>query len=1266
MTKKPSLLKTMLATASTVAVLLGSVEAGAAVSATTTAAADTTTGTGAGGSPITDGSDITFGGAHTLTIDSKVLGLILDADGNAATVAVTAGGDGTTFGLMTGPFTALNFTGAATATLTDSTDFTITNTTFASAAAELVIEADNLNLTGAIDGTGAGLGVLTVTGANVTITGATGNANTLDKVSVANTTGTTTFTGVVKTATSITIDGTGAAKFNAAITPTLLKFTANGTATLDVSSAVTTTTFAAEDAKLIIASAQTLTGAVTASTTDYGIIEATPNNGATTTITGNVAASGTVVKQVVNTGQGKLNLNGNVYATNITFDNAAGNDIQIKGTVEADVTTTNAGKGRLLVNTTDVTFDGQAGTETMPIDAVRFETDNKFTFATDAKVYGSFTTLAQNQGEIEIDDDTTFYAIGDEDYNVKLLTVNTASKTATLTDDVYLNQINFAADGTVKVSDGANVYVGPSGVTTTTNSKGSLVFDGASVVEGKLGTPPAGNALKSVTFSGNSKTVELAIQAANDGINADTIAFDGDTTLRLSIASAANIDAATAITVATKNTGKISAADNLTITSPVIAATATPLKEIHLETASKTLTFDDAGVIYVNDITTATNNEGTVVFSGGAHTISGNVGADDAAFEVVTAGTGNDTFGSNVYAETFTVTGANTITVAGILSGTTFNFGAHAATLALGDGATVDMLVKNTAAANTTVSFAGGGTISKDLGETGTVLDTITFAGTSGDDIINVGADMYATNITTGANIVNVTTDVTVGAAATTLDLSDTTLKLNKNTLTLKTLAAAPIFNADSVVDIAVTGSDNGKIDNSTNTTQAYNFSNAVLNISSASGVKNGVSFVVYEGGVAPAATFAEVTADGRFFKYASAKNDDDFTIQVTPTQLLKFEDDIRSVANVTAQDLQVAKDLGDAAAGATGNAELEIGAIYDSANSTEAAQIIKKIAPNASTTSAVTATATHVAMDVTTHASNEVASRVVSLNTGAAAGEAGSALGAWAKGFFAKATEKAKGNASGYKADINGGTLGFDMNANDATVVGFAVSLANTNAKFKNAKAGDKLEGKSMLFNVYGMYDCGDDKFVQAGINFGNTNVKARTKRNFGTAIGKFDVMNYGVNLMGGMNYKAAESFVITPMAGLTYGKFLSGGYTETGAGASNQTHAKKNFDKLVGTLGLRFTSQIDAGGDMKITPEAHGFVNHDFRNKGLKDTFTIDGLGRDITVKGTKQSATSYNVGLSLTAKSGNMEYGVGYDADLKTKYVSHQGSVKVRVNF
>ena len=60
------------------------------------------------------------------------------------------------------------------------------------------------------------------------------------------------------------------------------------------------------------------------------------------------------------------------------------------------------------------------------------------------------------------------------------------------------------------------------------------------------------------------------------------------------------------------------------------------------------------------------------------------------------------------------------------------------------------------------------------------------------------------------------------------------------------------------------------------------------------------------------------------------------------------------------------------------------------------------------------------------------------------------------------------------------------------------------------------------------------------------------------------------------------------------------------------------------------------------------------------------IDGVQSSLSDRAAKPIKTFYNVGLGATAKYGMMEYGAAYDATIATKYIGHQGTLKLRVNF
>jgi outer membrane autotransporter protein len=206
-------------------------------------------------------------------------------------------------------------------------------------------------------------------------------------------------------------------------------------------------------------------------------------------------------------------------------------------------------------------------------------------------------------------------------------------------------------------------------------------------------------------------------------------------------------------------------------------------------------------------------------------------------------------------------------------------------------------------------------------------------------------------------------------------------------------------------------------------------------------------------------------------------------------------------------------------------------------------------------------------------------------------------------------------------------------------------------------------------MFAVYGSRDFGSNWFGEASAMFGNSSVKNNAKRltsaGYETATGKFDAMSYSMKALAGYNYKASDSFTITPMAGLAYTRINVGGYRETGTTNQNLSVSKKAVDRIEGILGARVATVTDMGG-LAVTPEAHVFMNYNFKNKAPKVDARLDGLNGALPTSMAKPAALSTNVGLSLTAKSGMMEYGAGADMQFANKYSAYQGALKVRVNF
>ncbi len=194
---------------------------------------------------------------------------------------------------------------------------------------------------------------------------------------------------------------------------------------------------------------------------------------------------------------------------------------------------------------------------------------------------------------------------------------------------------------------------------------------------------------------------------------------------------------------------------------------------------------------------------------------------------------------------------------------------------------------------------------------------------------------------------------------------------------------------------------------------------------------------------------------------------------------------------------------------------------------------------------------------------------------------------------------------------------------------------------------------------------------FVQGIISFGSSRVRNYEKRVINltldqTAMGKYNSTSYSGEVLGGYRYILADhQIVLTPMLGLRYAKFDDSGYTETGTNRRNMSVSKKSTDKIEGVIGGRalLASQIK---DVLLIPEAHGFVSYDFKGKAPKVEARLNGALAPMPTKTSKPEKTFINLGTNLTIKYRMMEYGFGYDTYLAKKYISHQGSLKVRVNF
>ncbi|MCC8483704.1 MAG: autotransporter outer membrane beta-barrel domain-containing protein [Rickettsia endosymbiont of Labidopullus appendiculatus] len=322
-----------------------------------------------------------------------------------------------------------------------------------------------------------------------------------------------------------------------------------------------------------------------------------------------------------------------------------------------------------------------------------------------------------------------------------------------------------------------------------------------------------------------------------------------------------------------------------------------------------------------------------------------------------------------------------------------------------------------------------------------------------------------------------------------------------------------------------------------------------------------------------------------------------------------------------------------------------------------------------------VTTACADAARRVSDSIGNIVHNRNTKIAVAAGSDDGNSSMGAWIMPYYNQATQDQdkKDNHIGYTSQSFGGVLGFDTLFNENLTIGAAVNVANTDMKFKGYKD-EKAKIGTFGLSLYGSQQLDKDFFVQAVASFSSSKIDSNDVRKVSTKVhasGKetakasYDSTSFGGEVLFGYNAKLADSVSLTPTAGIRYTRFNDAEHKETGTTHQNKIFAKKEANIVEAVIGARIATTIDTDG-IAITPELHGSVSHKLSGKSGKVDARLDGMTDPFVTRAEKGGKTSYNVGVAIGAKAGVMEYGAGYDAYLADKYVAHQGTLKVRVNF
>ncbi|PCJ29343.1 MAG: hypothetical protein COA94_01745 [Rickettsiales bacterium] len=287
------------------------------------------------------------------------------------------------------------------------------------------------------------------------------------------------------------------------------------------------------------------------------------------------------------------------------------------------------------------------------------------------------------------------------------------------------------------------------------------------------------------------------------------------------------------------------------------------------------------------------------------------------------------------------------------------------------------------------------------------------------------------------------------------------------------------------------------------------------------------------------------------------------------------------------------------------------------------------------------------------------VSSRVMN-KSGIASGNAFESYGLWLKGLYSRGEQKAYKGKNGYKFNQKSVIIGADIG--DESLVGFAYSFSKSDVK-NQASSKNKDDISTHMGTIYGKYALTNQVFISGQVQLGTSTIKI--KRDTGintisTAKPKASIVSGRTEF--GYSFAASQNLLFIPTIGVAYSSIKVDGYQEKGG--TNRSINKMTTKRTSALAGVTAQYVHDTG-SVTLLPELHFNVEYAFNAKN-SDTVIKFGSLSPITTPSEKPTKVRYNFGTSIRIINlGAFEGSVGYDLGAAKKFVSHTGTIKLRVN-
>lgn len=645
-----------------------------------------------------------------------------------------------------------------------------------------------------------------------------------------------------------------------------------------------------------------------------------------------------------------------------------------------------------------------------------------------------------------------------------------------------------------------------------------------------------------------------------------------------------------------------------------------------------------------------TDSRGTLTLSGGTQTVSGLVGTDaDHQLKIVNAGadSATSTFSSNVFAETFNVTGDGTVAMNGDFTGTLDfdNLTAGTGTFQLAAGKDITGAVTNTTSNEGRLTLGSDSAVSGAVGNTDAGLNRITVSGGNA----TIGGNTRATDYYLAGNTLSIDGTVRVGDGA--------TVSINTSDTATGNITATgdATLSGNFTVDANVTGA------------LASGVAKTVIN---SAGGTNGRT----------------ITVTDNSWRYTfTGENGTAGRVTITPTAVSSTT--LTTNGNASA----VAQVLNDSAATATGDFLTVQDALTNLGSATEFNSAVETMTPDVSS----------AAMEASRSGTNAVLGSVSTRLgyarngwSGVSTGDMFQGAGFWMQGLGSHIKQDTRKGIEGYKANMWGTSIGMDQLYDEHVRLGLAGGYGWARAKSKTpGSPSDDIN--SFSATIYGSYDSvnlcearqggkyskeavrnqiADEWYVDSMFNFTQNNYDSRreiwvtpaTKR---IAKAEHYGQQYTSKLESGYTFAFEEtkSLEMTPFASLQYSYMRMNEYKEKGADSLNLKVNGEGYHQLLQALGAKFAYPITSKKAGTFIPSIKAAWLFDYLADRFETTAKFGGGGAAFTTKGAEPARNGLLLGGELAfLNKGNMTLTGNYDLELKDEFWGQTYYGTVRFDF